>query len=164
MTIRFAATAGMLSDTSLYNIDGACVMGTVAAPVQVGSFVSVTRDTAPAGVIGGSGQYKVLAAAATEAAAYGVLVRSSYESETGAYVSQSPANVLSAGRIWARATAAVTAATVIGAAVTIVNGEVTALGAAAATAGTRITFAGGYIPAAESPDGVPLVEVQVRQM
>ncbi len=41
MAIRSVALAGMVSDTSLYNIDGACVVGGAAA-IPVGTFVGVT--------------------------------------------------------------------------------------------------------------------------
>lgn len=164
MAIRSVALAGMVADTSLYNIDGACVVGG-AAPLNVGVAVSVT--TAPA--IDG---HKVVTAAnvaadaATGAGAYGVVVRSHYETPDGTAKAQEAVNVMTAGRIWMRTT--LTAAPAFGAPVLINAAGVVATGGVA----TGWTFAGGFIAAAtaagamptqgDSVDG-PLVEVQVKQ-
>lgn len=160
MAIRSVALAGMISDTSLYNIDGACVVGG-AAPIPVGTAVSVT--TAPA--IDG---HKVVTAAnlaadaATGAGALGVVVRSHYETPDGTARVNEAVNVLTAGRIWMRTT--LSAAPTFGAPVLINADGIVAAGGLA----TGWTFAGGYIantgkdPQNLSSDGA-LVEVQVKQ-
>lgn len=167
MAIRSVALAGMVADTSLYNIDGACVVGGSNA-IPVGVAVSVT--TAPE--IDG---HKVVSAVNSEGSAYGVVVRSHYETPDGTAKVQEAVNVMTAGRIWVRAAAAITAANrnvgkpvFVNAAGLVVNAA--EAGAAAFTTGW--TFAGGYIAAAtaagamptqgDSVDGI-LVEVQVKQ-
>lgn len=159
MAIRSVALAGMVSDTSLYNIDGACVVST-DGPIAVGTVVGVTSAQPIDG-------HKVVAASGITAAnVLGVVVRSHYETADGTAKEQEAVNVMTAGRIWVRTTLA--AAPVFGAPVLVsATGVVTADGAIS----TGWSFAGGYIsnvagtPAGkmnESVDG-PLVEVQVKQ-
>lgn len=169
MAIRSVALAGMVADTSLYNIDGACVVGGAAgSSINVGVAVSVT--TAPA--IDG---HKVVTAVNEEGSAYGVVVRSHYETPDGTAKAQEAVNVMTAGRIWVRAAEAITAANRAVGKPVFVNAAGLVVDAAAAAAGvftTGWTFAGGYIEAAtadgkmptqnDSVDGI-LVEVQVKQ-
>lgn len=160
MAIRSVALAGMVSDTSLYNIDGACVVGGSDA-IPAGTAVSVT--TAP--LIDGHKivtAVNVAADAATGAGALGVVVRSHYETPDGTARVNEAVNVLTAGRIWMRTTLA--SAPTFGAPVLINEAGVVATGGVA----TGWTFAGGYIantgtdPQNLSVDGA-LVEVQVKQ-
>lgn len=159
MAIRSVALAGMVADTSLYNIDGACVVGG-AAPINVG--VAVKVDPQP--LIDGHKVVVATGIAANEAV--GVVVRSHYETPDGIARPKEAVNVMTAGRIWMRTT--LTEAPAFGAPVLVgATGVVDAAGVA-----TGWTFAGGFIPAAtaagampsqgDSVDG-PLVEVQVKQ-
>lgn len=155
MAIRSVALAGMVSDTSLYNIDGACVVGG-ADPINVGVAVKVT----PEPLIDG---HKVVSAAGIAAnQAVGVVVRSHYETPDGTAKAQEAVNVMTAGRIWMRTT--LESAPAFGAPVLVsATGVVDAAGVA-----TGWTFAGGFIPNTGtkpqdlSVDGA-LVEVQVKQ-
>lgn len=156
MAIRSVALAGMVSDTSLYNIDGACVVGGVAA-IPVGTVVGVTSAQPVDG-------HKVVAATGITADnVLGVVVRSHYETPDGTARVNEAVNVMTAGRIWVRTTLA--AAPTFGAPVLVsANGVVEAGGAVE----TGWSFAGGYIantgtdPQNLSVDGA-LVEVQVKQ-
>lgn len=163
MAIRSVALAGMVADTSLYNIDGACVVGG-AAPIAVGTAVSVTSAQPIDG-------HKVVAAAneafgaETGKGALGVVVRSHYETPDGVARVNEAVNVMTAGRIWMRTTLA--AAPTFGAPVLINAQGVVATGGVA----TGWTFAGGFISNVAgtvagqqnlSVDGA-LVEVQVKQ-
>lgn len=160
MAIRSIALAGMVADTSLYNIDGACVVGGLA-PIAVGTAVKVSSAQPIDG-------HKVVEATAIAASqAYGVVVRSHYETPDGTAKVQEAVNVMSAGRIWMRTT--LTAAPTVGAAVLVTD-----LGVVAETGvATGWSFAGGFltgfvsngkdpIKQSESYDGA-LVEVQVKQ-
>ena len=147
MAIRQVATAGMISDTSLYNIDGACVVGG-AVPIEVGRAVSVTTAEPVDG-------HKVVER--TNTAPYGVVVRSHYETPDGTARVNEAVNVLTHGRIWMIAAEAVTP--VFGQVVSIASdGSVGTTGTA-----TAWKYAGGVIEAAANPDGYKLVEVQVLQ-
>lgn len=164
MAIRSVALAGMVSDTSLYNIDGACVVGGSDA-IPVGTAVSVTSAQPVDG-------HKVVAAAnvaadpATGAGALGVVVRSHYETPDGTARVNEAVNILTAGRIWMRTTLA--SAPTFGAPVLInAAGVVVPSGGLA----TGWTFAGGFVTGytgtdpiqpGQSVDGA-LVEVQVKQ-
>lgn len=154
MAIRRQATAGMVADTSLYNIDGACVTSS-ALVRNVGTAVGVGS------VVDG---HKVLVAPAT-GNVYGVLVKSHYESPKGTYGGAagdvdnfSVANVMTHGRIWMATS--LSEAPAFGSAVTVdANGLATSSG----TLTTNWTFAGGF-QAADAVSGEPaLVEVQVIQ-
>lgn len=147
MAIRQVALAGMVSDTSLYNIDGACVVGGADA-IQVGRAVSVTTAQPVDG-------HKVVERNNT--APYGVVVRSHYETPDGTARVQEAVNVMTHGRIWMIAADAVTP--VFGQVVNIASdGSVGVAGTA-----TAWKFAGGVIDKAANPDGFKLVEVQVLQ-
>lgn len=158
MAIRSVALAGMVSDTSLYNIDGACVVGGADA-IPVGTVVgaSVPADERLAG-------HKVIAATGITADnVYGVVVRSHYETPDGTAKPQEAVNVMTAGRIWVRTSLA--AAPTFGAPVLV---SATGLVESEGAVETGWTFAGGYIantgtdPQNLSVDGA-LVEVQVKQ-
>ena len=159
MAIRSVALAGMVADTSLYNIDGACVVGG-SDPINVGVAVKVT----PEPLI--DGHKVVVASDIASGAAVGVVVRSHYETPDGTAKAREAVNVMTSGRIWMRTT--LTEAPTFGAPVLVsATGVVDATGVA-----TGWTFAGGFIPAAtadgampsqgDSADG-PLVEVQIKQ-
>lgn len=162
MAIRSVALAGMVSDTSLYNIDGACVVGGATA-IPVGTAVSVTSAQAIDGhkVVAAS---NVAADASTGAGAIGVVVRSHYETPDGTARVNEAVNVLTAGRIWMRTT--LDSAPAFGAPVLINAAGVVATGGVA----TGWTFAGGFISNTATADGKQnlsvdgaLVEVQVKQ-
>ena len=159
MAIRSVALAGMVSDTSLYNIDGACVVGG-AAPIPVGTVVGVTSAQPVDG-------HKVVAATGITADnVLGVVVRSHYETPDGTARVNEAVNVMTAGRIWVRTTLEATPA--FGAPVLVSE---TGLVEEAGAVATGWSFAGGYISNVagtsagvmnESVDGA-LVEVQVKQ-
>lgn len=159
MAIRSVALAGMVSDTSLYNIDGACVVGGAAA-IPVGTVVGVTSAQPVDG-------HKVVAATGITADnVLGVVVRSHYETPDGTARVNEAVNVMTAGRIWVRTT--LTAAPTFGAPVSVsATGTVVDEGTADAIV-TNWSFAGGFIPNTGtkpqelSVDGA-LVEVQVKQ-
>lgn len=160
MAIRSVALAGMVSDTSLYNIDSSCVVGGATA-IPVGTAVSVIK----APMIDG---HKVVAAVnaafspATGNGSLGVVVRSHYETPDGTARVNEAVNVLTTGRIWMRTT--LSAAPTFSSPVFInAAGVVEATGLA-----TGWSFAGGFISNTKTADGNQslsvdgaLVEVQV---
>lgn len=165
MAIRSVALAGMVSDTSLYNIDGACVVGGTAA-IPVGTFVGVTSAQPVDG-------HKVVGLPVVTGSAvkpYGVVVKSHYETPDGTARANEVVNVMTHGRIWVRTTLA--AAPDFGGKVFVNASGVVAAEAAGATWETGFTFAGGFlsgyapgsnpIKQGESYDGA-LVEVQLIQ-
>lgn len=161
MAIRSVALAGMVSDTSLYNIDGACVVGG-AAPIPVGTFVGVTSAQPVDG-------HKVVGLPVVTGSAvkpYGVVVKSHYETPDGTARVNEAVNVMTHGRIWVRTNLA--AAPDFGGKVFVNASGVVVAEASGATWETGFTFAGGYIkntgtdPQDLSVDGA-LVEVQLIQ-
>lgn len=164
MAIRSVALAGMVADTSLYNIDGACVVGgATEIPVGVAVKVSTLEPLF-------DGHKSVTATGITANAAYGVVVRSHYETPDGTAKAKTAVNVMTAGRIWMRTN--LTVAPKLGTAVLVNSTGVVVENEAAGGVATGWTFAGGFIPAktaagamptqGDSVDG-PLVEVQVKQ-
>lgn len=160
MAIRSVALAGMVSDTSLYNIDGACVLD-FENGITVGHVVGVTSAQAIDG-------HKVVSTPTETALPYGVLVRSHYEAADGIYKHQEACNVMTHGRVWVRTN--LTAAPAFGSPVFVTTGGVVSASAAGAF-NTGWKFAGGFISnvagttagaANQSVDGA-LVEVQVLQ-
>lgn len=156
MAIRSVALAGMISDTSLYNIDGACVVGGSDA-IPAGTVVKFTTAQPV------DGHKIVEATGLTTGNALGVVVRSHYETPDGTARVNEAVNVMTHGRIWVRSSLA--SAPTFGAPVLVsATGLVEDSGAVA----TDWTFAGGYIkntgtdPQDLSVDGA-LVEVQVKQ-
>ena len=156
MAIRSVALAGMISDTSLYNIDGACVVGGTNA-IPAGTVVKFSTAQPV------DGHKIVEATGLTTGNALGVVVRSHYETPDGTARVNEAVNVMTHGRIWVRSS--LTSAPTFGAPVLVsATGLVEDSGAVA----TDWTFAGGYIkntgtdPQDLSVDGA-LVEVQVKQ-
>lgn len=168
MAIRSVALAGMVADTSLYNIDGACVVGgTADTRIPVGTFVGVSSAQEVDG-------HKVVALPAVTGTAikpYGVVVRSHYETPDGQARGLEAVNVMTNGRIWVRTT--LTSAPAFGSNVYVNASGVVATKVAATTWDTGYKFAGGFlsgfvsngkdpIKQGESYDGA-LVEVQLIQ-
>lgn len=160
MAIRSVALAGMISDTSLYNIDGACVVGGEAA-IPVGTFVGVTS----AQPVDGHKVVGLPAVTSSPVKPYGVVVKSHYETPDCTARVNEAVNVMTHGRIWVRTTLA--AAPDFGSKV-FVNESGVVAEAATTTWETGFTFSGGYIantgkdPQNLSVDGA-LVEVQLIQ-
>lgn len=166
MKTRSIALAGMISDTSLYNVDGACVL-TTGSPVAAGTVVGVVSSQPVDG-------HKVVGVpVSSDVPPYGVAIRSAYEAADGTYKPQEAINVISAGRVWVRTT--LSAAPKVGDAMFVdAQGRVVAGPAGsegAAPYATDWTAAGGFVTAyagaapikqGESIDGA-LVEVQVKQ-
>ena len=156
MAIRSVALAGMISDTSLYNIDGACVVGGATA-IPVGTVVKFTTAQPV------DGHKIVEATGLTTGNALGVVVRSHYETPDGTARVNEAVNVMTHGRIWVRSR--LTSAPTFGAPVLV---SATGLVEDSGVVETGWTFAGGYIantgtdPQNPSVDGA-LVEVQVKQ-
>ena len=157
MAIRSVALAGMVADTSLYNIDGACVVGgTAATRIPVGTFVGVSAAQPVDG-------HKIVALPAVSGTAikpYGVVVRSHYETPDGQSRGLEAVNVMTHGRIWVRTT--LPNEPDFGGKVFVNASGVVVAEAAGTTWETGFTFAGGYVSASESVDGA-LVEVQLIQ-
>lgn len=157
MAIRRQATAGMIADTSLYNIDGACAMPSGLVR-QVGTAVGVSS------VVDG---HKVLSAPSAESV-YGVLVKSHYESPKGTYGGAAGdiddyqvANVMTHGRIWVQTS--LDTAPAFGSAITV-NAAGIASSTDAGAADFALGTAAGGFQAADSVSGEPaLVEVQLLQ-
>ena len=156
MAIRSVALAGMISDTSLYNIDGACVVGGATA-IPVGTVVKFTTAQPV------DGHKIVEASGLVTGNALGVVVRSHYETPDGTARVNEAVNVMTHGRIWVRS--GLTSAPTFGAPVLV---SATGLVEDSGAVETGWTFAGGYIantgtdPQNLSVDGA-LVEVQVKQ-
>ena len=156
MAIRSVALAGMISDTSLYNIDSACVVGGATA-IPVGTVVKFTTAQPV------DGHKIVEATGLTTGNALGVVVRSHYETPDGTARVNEAVNVMTHGRIWVRS--GLTSAPTFGAPVLV---SATGLVEDSGAVDTGWTFAGGYIantgtdPQNLSVDGA-LVEVQVKQ-
>ena len=161
MAIRSVALAGMVSDTSLYNIDGACVVGGTA-PIPAGTVVGVTS----AKPVDGHKVVGLPVVTGSPVKPYGVVVKSHYETPDGTARVNEAVNVMTHGRIWVRTN--LSAAPAFGSKVYVNANGVVASEAATTTWATGFTFAGGYIaktgtdPQNKSVDGA-LVEVQLIQ-
>ena len=158
MAIRSVALAGMISDTSLYNIDGACVVGGATA-IPAGTVVKFSTAQPV------DGHKIVEASGLVTGNALGVVVRSHYETPDGTARVNEAVNVMTHGRIWVRTDISAATDVVFGAPVKVSE---TGIVQKAGTVDTGWTFAGGYIantgtdPQNRRADG-PLVEVQVKQ-
>ena len=159
MAIRSVALAGMISDTSLYNIDGACVVGGTNA-IPAGTVVKFSTAQHV------DGHKTVEATGLTTGNALGVVVRSHYETPDGTARVNEAVNVMTNGRIWVRTDISAPTDVVFGAPVKVsATGIVQKEGAVE----TGWTFAGGFIPNTKTADGNQdtsvdgLVEVQVKQ-
>lgn len=166
MAIRSVALAGMVADTSLYNIDGACVVGGSTA-IPVGTVVGVTS----AQPVDGHKVVGLPVVTGSPVKPYGVVVKSHYETPDGTARVNEAVNVMTHGRIWVRTTLA--AAPAFGSKVFVNASGVVTAKAATATWETGFTFSGGYASAyvnngkdpikqGESYDGA-IVEVQLTQ-
>ena len=156
MAIRSVALAGMISDTSLYNIDGACVVGGTKA-IPAGTVVKFSTAQSVDG-------HKIVEATdLTAGNTLGVVVRSHYQTPDGTARVNEAVNVMTHGRIWVRSS--LTSVPTFGQPVKV---STTGLVEDSGTINTGWTFAGGYIknkgtdPQDLSVDGA-LVEVQLTQ-
>ena len=160
MAIRSVALAGMISDTSLYNIDGACVVGGATA-IPVGTVVKFTTAQPV------DGHKIVEASGLVTGNALGVVVRSHYETPDGTARVNEAVNVMTNGRIWVRTDISSASDVVFGAPVKV---STTGIVQKEGTVETGWTFAGGFISNTKTAgdnqstgvDGA-LVEVQVKQ-
>lgn len=142
---RDIAYAGMPSDTSLYNIDGACASKGV---ITAGLAVRVDSID-PKG-------HKVLAPITADTQPpYGIATRSHFCAPDGTYHDGDPVNVMSHGRVWVQS--ADTSAPTFG---STVNFDATGKQKQTGAIKTLWTFAGGWF---KTKAGVQLIEVQVKQ-
>ena len=160
MAIRSVALAGMVSDTSLYNIDGACVVGGSDA-IPVGTVVKFTTAQPV------DGHKIVEASGLVTGNSLGVVVRSHYETPDGTARVNEAVNVMTHGRIWVRTDISLASDVVFGAPVKV---SATGIVQKEGTVETGWTFAGGFISNTKTADGNQnlsvdgaLVEVQVKQ-
>lgn len=145
------ALPGMVADTSKYNIDGACVVN--GGEVRVGTAVQVVQAQAVDG-------HKLVKAMEAGKAAYGVAIRSHYQTENAAtkqmvYEDGSAINVMTSGRVWLVSKS--TAAPVFGTAVKL---DVDGIEKSDGTIETAWTYAGGWTKYKD----ILLVEVQLHQL
>lgn len=139
------ACPGMLADTSLYNVDGACACD---GDIPIGVAVQVTEAQPLDG-------HKVVKAVAAGTIPYGVTLRTHAMNPAGVYEDGGAVNVVTHGRIW-MVCAEATAPGAFGAQVLLAaGGQVSATGAIP----TGWTFAGGFTKWKD----VNLVEVQLTQ-
>lgn len=143
---RDIAYAGMLGDTSLNNIDGACA---AVGNIPVGVAVYVSAVQAREG-------HKSVKLPVADTVPYGVAYHSHAYCSTGTYAEGDEVNVLSHGRIWMITDDATPPA--FGNNVKIVAG--TGHAAAAGTLATNWTYTGECFT---TKSGVKLVKVQVLQ-
>ncbi|WP_279025567.1 structural cement protein Gp24 [Gibbsiella quercinecans] len=149
---RGQAYAGQIADTSLYNVDGACVVNS-GVKVPVGSLVSVV-SVQPV-----EGHKVVQVAADASKPLLGIAVMSHAYSPTGEYDSETAINVLTHGRVWALAESALTdAQAAYGAKVSFNKDGVVSAGGAI---NTDYTFT-GEILSSENPD-YKIVKLQLIQ-
>lgn len=140
-----AAMPGMIADTSLYNVDGACAAG---GEIQLGVAVAVT-GTDPV-----SGIKTVAQISGASQVAYGVAMRSHWQAPTGVYVDADAVNVVTHGRIWVFTKD--TTAPAFGANVQF---DVDGLHKQGGAVATGWTFAGGF----STFRGERIIEIQVLQ-
>lgn len=147
---RDQAYAGMIADTSLYNVDGTCAANpAVTTPIKVGVAVSVLSVQPIEG-------HKVVDVAKADTVPYGVTVMSHAYSPKGEYEPGCATNVLSHGRIWIVSDDAT--APVFGHYVKIVPG--TGHAAAAGTLSTEWQYTGEFL---KLKDGSYIAKIQVLQ-
>lgn len=150
------ALPGQVSDTSAYNIDGACVFDDeAAADILVGVAVQV-KEVDPMG-------HKVMKSMADGGTPYGVAIRSHFQtvSKSGQMVYEpgSGINVMTAGRVW-MVTEDESAQT-FGAPVKLtVEGKVKSDGAVV----TGWTYTGQFTTWGDAPNAINLAEVQLHQL
>lgn len=152
---RSKAYAGMLADTSLYNVDGTCCAGNFT--LKVGVFVSVDEDE---GVVNG---HKVLSGVIeADKPIVGLVIMSHAYSPAGVYDEGSAVNVLTHGRAWALCQKDMVAADfAFGKQVFVgANGEIVKATAAEAIA-TPYTFTGEWLKSDDQYSDI--VKVQLTQ-
>lgn len=135
------ACPGNLSDTSTYNIDGACVS---QGDIEFGAAVQVV------GIVDGVKVVKVLSDGGTP---YGIAFRSQYEHLSGKILDGEVCNVVSHGRMWALTS--LDEAPGLFSKLQFGSGGVVTGGSGSA----GWTFAGGFV---KHEDGY-IIEVQVKQ-
>ena len=135
------ACPGNLSDTSTYNIDGACV---AQGDIEFGAAVQVV------GIVDG---VKVVTALSDGGTPYGIAFRSQYEHLSGKILDGEVCNVVSHGRVWAL--------TSIGDAPALFSKLKFGAGGSVTGVDDYVgwTFAGGFV---KHEDG-HIIEVQVKQ-
>lgn len=148
------AVAGQVSDTSRYNIDGACVLGG-SKSVPCGRAVHVEQVLPD-----GTKEVQVLA---ENKVPYGVAIRSHFATITDsagkmAYDVGDGVNVMTVGRVWLIAEKDFTPA--FGSAVNLTTDGKAKEQADGGIAPTGWTYAGGKT----KHDGVTLLEVQLHQL
>lgn len=146
---RDRAIPGQIADTTLYQIDGACVVDDDGANIPNGRFVSLLSVEPVQG-------HKVVALGAPASSVpFGVSVLSHARSPAGYYEPAVAINVMRQGTIWVEADSALTEAqAAFGNAVTYDANGIVANGAANAAANAR--FTGEILPAA---NGKRLVKI-----
>ena len=135
------ACPGNLSDTSTYNIDGACV---AQGEIEFGAAVQVV------GIVDG---VKVVTALSDGGTPYGIAFRSQYEHLSGKILDGEVCNVVSHGRVWALTS--LDEAPSLFSKLQFGSGGVVTGGSGSA----GWTFAGGFV---KHEDGY-VIEVQVKQ-
>lgn len=151
---RGQAYAGQIADTSLYNIDGACAHNPQAtANLQIGRLVSVL-SVQPV-----DGHKVVDVGAPSNSTPLGVAIMSSVYSPGGEYEPGRAVNVMTHGRVWVLALAALTEAqAAYGGAVSFNADGVVENGGAVKT-GWK--FTGEVLPSSNS--AYKLVKIQILQ-
>lgn len=140
------ACPGNLSDTSTYNIDGACV---AQGDIEFGAAVQVV------GIVDGVKVVKLLSDGGTP---YGIAFRSQYEHLSGKILDGEVCNVVSHGRMWALTS--LDEAPDLFSKLQFGSGGVVTGGVVTGGSGSAgWTFAGGFV---KHEDGY-IIEVQVKQ-
>lgn len=147
------ALPGQVSDTSAYNIDGACVLD--EGDILVGVAVQV-KEVDPMG-------HKVMKPMAEGGTPYGVAIRSHFQttSKDGRMIYEAGGgiNVMTAGRVWM--VTKDTQAQTLGAPVKLdTDGQVKNDG----TVVTGWTHTGDFTTFGEAPNKINLAEVQLHQL
>lgn len=149
------ALPGQVSDTSAYNIDGACVLDAEGAEILVGVAVQVS-DVDPMG-------HKVVKAMTGGGTPYGVGIRSHFQttSKDGLMIYEpgSGINVMTAGRVW-MVTEDTQAQTFGAPAKLTEEGKVKSDG----TVVTGWTYTGQFTKWGDAPNVINLAEVQLHQL
>lgn len=151
--LRAKAYAGQIADTSLYNIDGTCVHSDEAtAPLPIGVLVSTTGTLV-------EGHKVVVAGNASGQKIVGVAIMSHAYSPTGEYEQGVATNVMTHGRVWALALAAITDTQA--AFKNPVSFNADGIVDPEGTVATGFTFTGEVLPSSDSR--YKLVKIQLTQ-
>lgn len=156
-----AALPGQVSDTSRYNVDGACVVDnaqpeTPAKDVKVGYAVRVVH-------VDNDGVKQIQQIAQISEVPYGVAIRSHFQAEADdgsmVYKANGGINVITVGRVWMVYGESGDTAPGFGGHV-----KIDAQGRAVKDSGSGATTGWSYTGAMTTFDGVKLVEVQLHQI